>query len=121
MKLKLKFSIISDVSDSYENEILRLMVNRSIKKNKKIYGPVSLLPAIGLEFIQAKNIAITKGSTLSKSDFPKVAHFVIMYLAGCYEDEDLKPTDGSNEVHYKLYFESVDPYTFKFAYHKSDN
>ena len=48
MKLKLSFSITSDVSDSYQNELLQSMVKKSVKKNKKIYGAVSLIPAISL-------------------------------------------------------------------------
>ena len=119
--MKLNFSIISDVSNSYENEILRSMVKRSISREKKIYGSVSLLPKINLGFIKSGKITIKKGSTLSKCYFPRVAHFIIMFLAGCYEDEDLRAEEKSNEGHYELYFKSVDLDTFKFAYRKVPN
>lgn len=39
MKLKLSFSIITDVSDSYQNKILRSMVNGSVKEIKKYMVP----------------------------------------------------------------------------------
>ena len=119
--MKLNFSIISDITDSTQNEILRSMVKRSVRREKKIYGSVSLLPKIKLEFYQAEEITIKKGSTLSKCYFPRVAHFIIMFLAGCYEDEDLSAEEKSNEVHYELRFKSVDLDTFKFAYRKVHN
>lgn len=119
--MKLNFSIISDISDSYQNELLRSMVKRSIRKDPQIYGAVSLLPEISLEFIQSGKLTIKKGSTLNKSYFPRVAHFIIMFLAGCYEDEDLRAEEKSNEVHYELRFKSVDLDTFKFAYRKVHN
>ncbi len=121
MKLKLSFSIITDVSDSYQNKILRSMVNGSVKRDKKIYGTSSLLPAINLGFIQAETLTIKRGPIIDNRDLPRIAHFVIMYLAGRYECDNLRAEEKSTEVHYELCFQYVAPQKFKFAYRKSDN
>lgn len=121
MKLKLSFSIITDVSDSYQNKILRSMVNGSVKRDKKIYGTSSLLPAINLGFIQEETLTIKRGPIIDNRDLPRIAHFVIMYLAGRYECDNLRAEEKSTEVHYELCFQYVPPQKFKFAYRKSDN